>query len=223
MHLVKVVSFGSGPAAGEDEEISAFKAMRRKLIFSAALALPILVLSMGELVPGLGQIISSHLSMKTNALIQMGLSIPVILFAASFIFKKGYTSLVSRKLNMFTLISLGTGVAWIYSLVATLLPRIFPPSLKDGEGMVAVYFEATAIIITLVILGQMLELLAHARTNGAIKELLTLVPTTALVLRDGQEVSLPLGEVHVGDRIRVKPGEKIPVDGAVSEGRRGRG
>jgi len=96
---------------------------------------------------------------------------------------------------MFTLISLGTGVAWIYSLVATLLPRIFPPSLKDGEGMVAVYFEATAIIITLVILGQMLELLAHARTNGAIKELLTLVPTTALVLRDGQEVSLPLGEV----------------------------
>lgn len=218
MHLVKVVSFGSMQEPGEDEELTAFRAMRRKLILSAALALPILVLSMGELVPSLGRLISSLLSMKANVLVQMGFSMPVVLFAASFIFKKGYTSLVSRKLNMFTLISLGTGVAWTYSLIATFFPGIFPPSLKNGEGMVAVYFEATAIIITLVILGQMLELLAHAKTNGAIKELLNLVPTTALVLRDGKEISVSLAEVAAGDLIRVKPGEKVPVDGAISEG-----
>lgn len=218
MHLVKVVSFGTRQEPGEDEEILAFKAMRKRLIISATLALPILLLSMGELVPGLGRILASLLSMKTSIFIQMGLSVPVVLFAASFIFEKGYTSLVSKNLNMFTLISLGTGVAWIYSLIATLFPMIFPPPLKNAEGMVAVYFEATTIIITLVILGQMLELLAHAKTNGAIKELLNLVPATALVLRDGKEVSVDLAEVVVGDLIRVKPGEKVPVDGAISEG-----
>jgi Cu+-exporting ATPase len=218
MRLVKVVTFGSPQEPGEDEEIAAFKAMRRRLILSAALALPILVLSMGELIPGLGRTIASLLSARANILIQMGLSIPIVLFAASFIFQKGYKSLASKKLNMFTLISLGTGVAWAYSLIATFLPALFPSSLKDGEGMVAVYFEATAIIITLVILGQMLELLAHAKTSGAIKELINLVPTTALVLRDGREVSVPLAEVLVGDLIRIKPGEKVPVDGAVSDG-----
>ena len=218
MHLVKVVAFGAPPEPGEDEEILAFRAMRSKFILAAFLSVPILLLSMGGLLPGLGRVISGLFPLKTNALIQMGLSIPVIFFAASFIFVKGYKSLVSRNLNMFTLVSLGIGVAWTYSLVATLFAGIFPPALKNGAGLVPVYFEATAIITSLVLLGQMLELLAHAKTNGAIKELLNLVPATATVIRDGEEVSVALGEVRAGDLIRVKPGEKIPVDGALVDG-----
>ena len=209
MHLVKVVVFGAPPAPGEDEEI---------LVIASLLSLPVLTLSMGELLPGLGRLIADLFSMNTNMLIQMGLSIPVVLFSASFIFVKGYKSVISRKLNMFTLIALGTGVAWAYSIVATLLPGIFPESLKSEAGFVPVYFEATVIIISLVILGQMLELLAHAKTNGAIKELLDLVPAKALVIRDGAELSIPLSDVRVGDKIRVKPGEKVPVDGSLSDG-----
>ena len=118
---------------------------------------------------------------------------------------------------MFTLITLGTGVAWIFSVVGALFPGMFPASLKAADGFVPVYFEAS-VIITLVILGQMLELLAHAKTNGAIKELLNLVPAEALVLRNGKETKIPLAEVVAGDLLRVKPGEKIPVDGALREG-----
>ena len=111
---------------------------------------------------------------------------------------------------MFTLLSLGTSIAWGFSVVALFLPQIFPASLKMSNGLVPIYFEATVVIITLVILGQMLELLAHAKTNGAIKELLNLVPPTALVIRSGNEMVVPLAEVRVGDRVRVKPGEKGP-------------
>lgn len=218
MHLVKVVEFGAQPEAAEDEEILAYRSMRLKFILAAAFSLPVLLLSMGELVPGLAGLIASLFPMKTNLLIQFALSVPVVCVFGSFIFVKGAKSVVTRNLNMFTLIALGTGIAWAFSIAALFLPQIFPPSLKGHGGLVPVYFEAAAIIITLVILGQMLELLAHAKTNGAIKELLNLVPPTALVIRDGVEAVVPLADVRVGDRIRVKPGEKIPVDGELVEG-----
>ncbi|MFZ3109642.1 MAG: copper-translocating P-type ATPase [Rectinemataceae bacterium] len=218
MHLVKVVAFGAPTGEGESEEMAAFRAMRGKLILSALLALPVLFLSMGELVPGLGDFIMGLFPRKINLLIQLVLSLPVVFWSASFIYVKGIKSVISRNLNMFTLITLGTGVAWFFSVVGTLLPGIFPASLKAADGFVPVYFEATVIIITLVILGQMLELLAHAKTNGAIKELLNLVPAEALVIRNGKETKIPLAEVAAGDLIRVKPGEKIPVDGALREG-----
>lgn len=218
MHLVKVVAFGAPAADGEEEEMTAFRAMRGKLIVSALLALPVLFLSMGELIPGLGEFIMGLFPRKTNLLVQLLLSLPVVFWSASFIYSKGIRSVVSRNLNMFTLITLGTGVAWLFSVVGTLFPAIFPASLKAADGFVPVYFEATVIIITLVILGQMLELLAHAKTNGAIKELLNLVPAEALVIRNGKETKIPLAEVAAGDLIRVKPGEKIPVDGSLREG-----
>ena len=218
MRLVKVVEFGVPPEAAEDEEILAYRSMRLKFILAAAFSLPILILAMGELVPGFAGLLAALFPMKTNLLIQFVLSVPVVCVFGSFIFVKGFKSVVTRNLNMFTLIALGTSIAWVFSLAALFLPQIFPPSLKGHGGLVPVYFEATVIIITLVILGQMLELLAHAKTNGAIKELLNLVPPTALVIRDGVETVVPLAEVRVGDRIRVKPGEKIPVDGELVEG-----
>ncbi|MFZ2782215.1 MAG: copper-translocating P-type ATPase [Rectinemataceae bacterium] len=218
MHLVKVVAFGAPAGEGEDEEMAAFRSMRGKFILSALFALPVLFLSMGELIPGLGEFIMGLFPRKTNLFIQLTLSLPVVFWAASFIYVKGIRSVISRNLNMFTLITLGTGVAWLFSVVGTLLPGIFPASLKAADGFVPVYFEATVIIITLVILGQMLELLAHAKTNGAIKELLNLVPAEALVVRNGREMKIPLAEVVSGDMIRVKPGEKIPVDGSLREG-----
>jgi heavy metal translocating P-type ATPase len=218
MHLVKVVEFGALHEAAEDEEILAYRSMHLKFILAAAFSLPVLILSMGELVPGLAGLLASLFPMRMNLLIQFALSVPVVCFFGSFIFVKGFKSVVTWNLNMFTLLSLGTSIAWVFSLAALFLPQIFPPSLKGHGGLVPVYFEATVIIITLVILGQMLELLAHAKTNGAIRELLNLVPPTALVIREGKETEIPLAEVRMGDRLRVKPGERIPVDGELEEG-----
>lgn len=218
MHLEKIIGFGDSNAEQEDEELKAYLAMKKKFIISACLSVPILILAMGGLIPGLGTIIDNLFSMKTNIILQFVLSIPVVFYTASFIFKKGLQSIISRNLNMFTLISLGTGIAWGYSIAGLFFSNYFPQSLKDMNGNVPSYFESAAIIITLVILGQMLELMAHAKTNSAIKELLNLVPPTALVIRDGVEIEIPLEEVVVGDKIRVKPGEKIPVDGSLIEG-----
>jgi heavy metal translocating P-type ATPase len=218
MHLVKVVEFGALPEDAEDEDILVFRKMRIKLILSVVFSLPVLILSMGELVPGLAELLAALFLMNTNLLIQFALSVPVVFIFGSFIFVKGVKSVASRNLNMFTLLALGTSIAWVFSVVALFLPQIFPPSLKGHGGLVPVYFEATVIIITLVILGQKLELLAHAKTNSAIKELLNLVPPTALVIRNGEETVVPLAEVRMGDRIRVKPGGKIPVDGELVEG-----
>lgn len=218
MHLVRVISFGPPQANQDDEEIQAYQSMRKKFIIAALLSVPILVLSMGDLLPGLGMLMQSLFSKRINIIIQFLLSIPVVLLTGSFIFEKGYRSLISRNLNMFTLIALGTGVAWVYSILGLLLPGYLPVVLLDATGNVPTYFEAAAIIITLVILGQMLELRAHAQTNSAIKELLNLVPPTALVIRDGKELEVPLSELIVGDQVKVKPGEKIPVDGVLVEG-----
>ena len=134
-------------------------------------------------------------------------------------FERGWASIKSRKLNMFTLIAIGTGVAYAYSLVAMAVPGIFPDAFRAADGGVAVYFEAAAVIITLVLLGQVLELKARSQTSNAIKALLGLAPKTARIVRDGGvEEDIPLDRVHPGDRLRVRPGEKIPVDGIVMEG-----
>ena len=190
--------------------------MRRRFWIGLALALPVFVLEMGSHVFGLGRLVDAHLSNW----VQMVLATPVVLWAGAPFFQRGWQSLVNRSLNMFTLIAMGTGAAWIYSMVAVLAPGIFPAAFRQPDGSVAVYFEAAAVITVLVLLGQVLELRARESTSGAIRALLDLAPRTALIIRtDGREEEVPLDSVQVGDRLRVRPGEKVPVDGRVIEGR----
>ncbi len=149
----------------------------------------------------------------------MALATPVVLWGGWPFFQRGWASIINRSLNMFTLIAIGTGTAYFYSVVATLFPDIFPESFRGHSGEVSVYFEAAAVITTLVLLGQVLELRARSQTSSAIKALLRLAPKTARVLRDdGTEEDIPLDHVKSGNRLRVRPGEKVPVDGFVLEG-----
>ena len=191
--------------------------MSRRLKLGGLLALPLLLLSMGEMVPGLS--LRGILPGSAARWIQMALATPVVLWAGFPFFRRGWESLVRRRLNMFTLIALGTGAAYLSSLAAVLVPSRFPPSFRDGHGEIPLYFEAAAVITVLVLLGQVLELRARGRTRSAIRSLLRLAPTTARrVSPEGPEEDVPLEAVRVGDRLRVRPGEKIPVDGVVREG-----
>jgi len=191
--------------------------MSRRFWIGLGLALPVLALEMGgHLFPALHDVISP----KASTWIQLVLATPVVLWAGWPFFVRGWTSLRTMKLNMFTLIAMGTGVAWIFSVVATVVPGIFPAAFTSMDGTVDVYFEAAAIITVLVLLGQVLELRAREQTSGAIKALLDLTPKTARRIgTDGHEEEVPLDQVQIGDRIRVRPGEKVPVDGEVEEGR----
>ena len=146
------------------------------------------------------------------------LATPVVLWAGAPFFVRGWRSLVTRNLNMFTLIAMGTGVAWLYSVVGTLAPQLFPPAFRDMHGAVAVYFEAAAVITVLVLLGQVLELRARERTSGAIRALLGLAPKTARRITAHGDEDVAIDAIAVGDLLRVRPGEKIPVDGVVTEG-----
>ncbi|HKQ11001.1 MAG TPA: heavy metal translocating P-type ATPase [Rhizomicrobium sp.] len=198
-------------AAGPNPELAD---MTRRFWLGLVLTLPVIVLGMlGELL-GLDRVISPAVSVWTQFL----LATPVVLWAGWPFFVRGWASLVSRNLNMFTLIALGTGAAWLYSVVATFAPGAFPATFRMGGGMVAVYYEAAAVITVLVLLGQVLELRAREHTSGAIRALLDLAPKTARRLTDGGEEEVPLEALAVGDRIRVRPGEKIAVDGQVLEG-----
>ncbi len=190
--------------------------MTRRFWISLALALPVLALEMGgHLFPALHHLVSE----RTSTWAQLLLATPVVLWGGWPFFERGWMSLKTRHLNMFTLIAMGTGVAWAYSMVATLAPGIFPAAFREG-GTVAVYFEAAAVITVLVLLGQVLELRARERTSGAIKALLNLAPKTARRIgADGQEEEVALEDVAIGDRLRVRPGEKVPVDGSIEEGR----
>ena len=193
--------------------------MTRRFWVSAVLTLPVFALAMGvEFLPA--RPVQDLLSARAMTWIQLLLATPVCLWGGWPFFERGWHSLVRRSLNMFTLIASGVGAAYGYSLVAVLSPRIFPPSFRSAEGEVAVYFEAAAVITTLVLLGQVLELRARSRTNSAIKALLGLAPSKAIVLREGGvEEGIPLDEVTIGNLLRVRPGEKIPVDGVLVEGR----
>ena len=201
----------------EEERNPELVDMTRRFWVSLALTIPVLIVAMGEHIPGhpLAQLASP----RTWTWVGLILGTPVILWGGWPFFVRGWQSIVNRSLNMFTLIGLGVSVAFLYSLVAALAPGVFPASFRDKGGNVAVYFEAAAVIVTLVLLGQVLELRARSRTGAAIKALLGLAPKTArLVREDGSEADVPLEEVQVGYRLRVRPGEKVPVDGAVVEG-----
>ena len=191
--------------------------MTRRFWGSLVLTLPVFVIAMADFVPGLS--LERLAPAQAWGWVQLVIASPVILWGGKPFFERGWTSLVTRNLNMFTLIAIGTGVAYLYSLVATLVPGIFPDAFRGADGSVAVYFEAAAVIITLVLLGQVLELKARSQTSNAIKALLGLAPKTARVVRpDGSEEDVPLDRVHPGDMLRVRPGEKVPVDGVVIEG-----
>jgi Cu+-exporting ATPase len=191
--------------------------MTRRFWISSVLALPVFVLAMvADLAPSL---LPSGLSMHTVQWIEFLLATPVVIWGGWPFFVRGVQSVISWNLNMFTLIGLGVSVAWIYSTTALLLPGIFPAVMLHADGTVAVYFEAAAVIIALVLLGQVLELRARSQTNAAIKLLLGLAPNSARIVRDnGTEEDIPLEQVQAGDLLRVRPGEKIPVDGVVTDG-----
>jgi Cu+-exporting ATPase len=202
---------------GGEEDSSELDDMTRRFWVSTALALPVLVLAMvADLVPAW---LPDGLSMKAVQWIECALATPVVLWGGWPFFVRGWQSVVTWNLNMFTLIGLGVSVAWTYSMVALLFPEIFPAVMQMEGGLVHVYFEAAAVIVALVLLGQVLELRARSQTNAAIKLLLGLAPNTARIVRaDGREEDVPLEQVQPGDLLRVRPGEKIPVDGVVTDG-----
>ncbi|MCL7938981.1 heavy metal translocating P-type ATPase [Halomonas sp. ATCH28] len=205
----ETISADTGPS----EEL---KDMTRRFWIGLVLALPVLVLEMGGHVFGLDHLIAPQVSNW----IQLLLATPVVAWAGWPFFVRGWRSIVRRSLNMFTLIAIGTGAALVYSLLATIVPGIFPEAFRQADGSVAVYFEAAAVIVVLVLLGQVLELRAREKTSGAIRALLDLAPATARRIDDqGQEEEVSLDRVQVGDRLRVRPGDKVPLDGEVLEGR----
>ncbi|BCB28123.1 copper-translocating P-type ATPase [Sulfurimicrobium lacus] len=204
-------------AAAGEEESPELVDMTRRFRVGAALALPLFVLATAaDMAPGFTPGLVSFQALQW---IEFVLATPVVMWCGWPFFQRGWASVVSRQLNMFTLIALGVGVAWLFSVVGTFLPEMFPLSLRRGDGTVPAYFEAAAVITALVLLGQVLELRARSRTSAAIRMLLGLAPKTARILRaDGGEEDIPLEQVQPGDQLRVRPGEKIPVDGTVLEG-----
>jgi P-type Cu+ transporter len=204
--------------AAEEEENPELRDMRRRFWVALALTLPVVIIAMGHLIPG--HPLEKLASLKTLGWLELALATPAVLWGGWPFFVRAVQSLINRSLNMFTLIGLGVAVAYLYSIIAQAFPGIFPASFRGPEGKVGVYFEAAAVIVTLVLLGQVLELKARGQTSAAIKALLGLAPKTARRIReDGAEEDVPLEQVQVGDRLRVRPGEKVPVDGVVLEGK----
>ncbi len=202
-------------ALKDDEDDSELNDMSNRFWIGLALTIPLFAMTMVEMV---GVSLSSWISPKASGWLQLILATPVVLWAGWPFFQRGWRSIINRSLNMFTLIAIGTGAAYFYSLVAVIFPNIFPASFRS-EGHVAIYFEASAVIVVLVLLGQVLELRARRRTSGAIRELLSLAPPTAIVVRDGEEVEVPLEHVEANETLRVRPGDKIPVDGTITDGK----
>jgi len=189
--------------------------MQRRLWISAAATVPLVVLAMAAMLPGLGHLLAA----RTRGIVELALATPVVVWGGWPFFIRFRDSLRNRSPNMFTLIGLGVGVAYLYSVVAVVAPGLFPAAFRGHDGGVALYAEPAAVIVTLVLLGQVLELRARARTGGAIRALLRLSPATARRLRaDGDDDEVPLADVHAGDRLRVRPGESLPVDGIVEQG-----
>jgi Cu+-exporting ATPase len=202
----------------EEEASPELRDMTRRFWVGLVLTIPVVAVAMSDLIPG--QPLRHAVSLRALAWLQLVLATPVVLWAGWPFFERAWASLVNRSPNMFTLIGLGTGTAYAYSVAATLAPGLFPPAVRGHAGEVGLYFEVAAVITVLVLLGQVLELQARSRTSSAIRALLRLAPATARVFReDGREENVPLDRVGVGDLLRVRPGERVPVDGAVVEGR----
>ncbi|HEY4424784.1 MAG TPA: heavy metal translocating P-type ATPase [Pyrinomonadaceae bacterium] len=201
----------------EEEENHELKDMTRRLWIAVQAAIPVFLLGMSDLYPG--QPLQQLVSMRTLQWMQLVLASPVVLWCGWPFFVRAWQSIVNRSLNMFTLIGLGVGVGYLFSVIAVVAPGVFPASFRDQHGNVPVYFEAAAVIVALVLLGQVLELRARSRTGNAIRELLGLAPKTARRIGHGHEEDVPLDHVHPGDLLRVRPGERVPVDGVVVEGK----
>jgi Cu+-exporting ATPase len=204
---------GGGESDGDDDD--ELRDMTRRFWIAAVLALPVFVLAMGHMIPS--ETVVAWASSQVSRWLQFVLSTPVVLWAAAPFFRRGWRSIVNRQLNMFTLVSMGVGAAFVFSAVAMLAPGLFPETMRHG-GKVGIYFEASAVIVVLVLLGQVLELRARKRTGSAIRSLLDLAPPKARRVGEDGDETIPLDEVAVGDRLRVVPGDKIPVDGEVVEG-----
>jgi len=205
-------------SAAAGEENPEYRDMRRRFVVGAVLTAPLVVIAMRGMIPG-GDTLDARAGGRALGWLELLLATPVVLWAGWPFFVRGVQSVANRSLNMFTLIALGVSTAYLYSLVALGLPGLFPAAMHTAHGTVPGYFEAAAVIVTLILLGQVLELRARSRTGAAIKALLGLAPKTArTVLDDGEEADVPLEHVQVGDRLRIRPGEKVPVDGVVLEG-----
>ncbi|MFT5886547.1 MAG: Cu+-exporting ATPase [Arcticibacterium sp.] len=204
------------PLIPDDEENKTYQKLLKKFKISLAFTLPILILVMGEMIPN--NPITKYLNVDFKNWIQLVLSLPVVFYACWMFFTRAWVSFKTWNLNMFSLIGVGAGAAFIFSIVALLLPSIFPDQFKNADGSVFLYFEAVTVILTLVLLGQLLEARAHSQTSGAIKELLKLAPTEAVLVENGIERTISIHAIKVGDLLRVKPGDKIPVDGIITEG-----
>src|ERR1700733_1016888 len=208
-------------ASAETQENPELAMMFRRFWVSAALSLPVVLLEMSDMIPG--QPVQHVLSMRAISWLEFHLATPVVIWGAWPFFERAWASVVNRSLNMFTLIALGTGTAYVFSVAAVLFPGGFPATFRTSGGNLPIYFEAAAMITTLVLLGQVLELRARSRTSSAIQSLLRMAPTTARVLRgattaSAREEDIPIEQVAVGDTLRVRPGERVPVDGVVIEG-----
>jgi P-type Cu+ transporter len=203
-------------STGDEEEQSEISLLSWKFWIALVLTIPVLIIAMGHAIPGLH--IDSIIPKQIGKWIEFALTTPVVLWAGGFFFTRAWRSILNRSLNMFTLIAVGVGAAYFYSVIAVIAPGIFPTSFRrDGE--VDLYFEAAAVITTLVLLGQLLEAKARSRTGQAIKVLLGLAAKTAHRVRDGQEEDIPVDEIQKGDVLRVRPGEKVPIDGVITEGK----
>ncbi len=202
----------------EEEENPEYDYMRKRFIFGAILTVPLVIIAMREMLPG-GHFVNEMASAKTLGWLELLLATPVVLWAGWVFYVRAVQSLINKSLNMFTLIGLGVSVAYTYSVTGVLFPQIFPDTMRGVDGSIGVYFEAAAVIVTLILLGQVMELAARSQTGAAIKALLGLAPKTARKINDDNtEADIPLEHVTVGDKLRVRPGEKIPVDGEVIEG-----
>jgi P-type Cu+ transporter len=204
------------PTSNAEEEDQTYRKLLFKLKVSALFTLPVFLIAMSEMIHNNPLI--AIMPWRYWNWVQFALSIPVVFYATWMFFERAWRSIITWNLNMFTLIGIGSGVAWIFSVVALLFPGVFPDQFKSHAGTVYVYFEATTVILTLVLLGQVLEARAHGKTNGAIKALLKLAPNKATIIYEGKEQTISIDNIRKGDLIRVKPGEKIPVDGSIKEG-----
>ncbi len=203
--------------ADEDSEELRYKELLNKFWLSVAFTLPIFIIAMSEMIHN--NPLYTLMDIQVWNWIQFVLSIPVVFYSTWMFFERAWRSLITWNLNMFTLIGIGAGIAWVFSVVALVMPGVFPDEFKTDMGFVHLYFESATVILTLVLLGQVLEAKAHSQTNTAIKELMKLAPNVALKIdKDGNEHEIPIEEIQLGDQLKVKPGEKIPVDGSVLSG-----